>query len=192
MNWAVFAVAAVVGLVLDQALLDALALDPASRQIRPSLCAALAVFVALSAPRFPALWACYLLGLLLDLSSPLVLGGSGVFHLVGPWALGYTAGAWILLRTRRSLLRQRPLTLGAMTVVFLLAVHAVAVAVYVVRSFHPGPELSWASGGLAAEIGRRLLVSLYCGLVAVPAGWLLLRTVPLWRFQTAERQAPAR
>ncbi len=62
MRWAVFGLFAFLTLAVDTSLADVVAIGG----LRPSSCALLAVFIALSAPRLPALWACFILGLLLD------------------------------------------------------------------------------------------------------------------------------
>ena len=91
MRWVVFAVLAVVGLIFDTGLSDVMRIEKLGH-IRPSLCAVVAVFVALSAPRTAALWACFVLGLLLDLSHPLTVAENRVAYLIGPSALGYLFG----------------------------------------------------------------------------------------------------
>ncbi len=190
MRWLVFAIFGVVGLVLDISLLDALAPDEA-RLIRPSVCAALAVFLALSAPKRTALWGCFILGLLLDLSSPLMLGGDRILHLVGPYALGYVAGAALVLRGRTLVFRRRPLTIGVMTFVALLAVHAVVIVLHGVRSWYPGGPVCWTDTTLWAEILQRFLIALYSGLFAIPVGWLLVWSMPLWGFPTTGHRRAA-
>ena len=187
MNWAVLAIAAVLGLVLDQSVLDGLALDrldPGSaRQIKPSFCGLLAVFVALWAPRMPALWACFILGMLLDLSLPLTVGSDRVFYLVGPHALGYVAGGWLVIKGKAMVFRQRPLTMGVMTFGFLLVMHLVVVILYQIRVWHPGQAVCWTDGSVGGALFRRALGALYSGLFAIPIGWLLVKSMPLWGFE---------
>jgi rod shape-determining protein MreD len=190
-RWAVFVVFAVIGLVFDTGFSEALRIRTLA-DIRPSLCGAIAVFVALSAPRTAALWACFVLGLLLDLSFPVTVSGNRTLHLIGPYALGYTAGGWLVLHARTMVFRRRPLTIGVMTVVCLAAVHLVAVILYVLRSraWYPGDVVFWTDTTAMAELGRRLLGAVYSGLVAVPLGWLLVRSMPLWAFQTTVHRPP--
>ncbi len=188
MRWAVFLVFAALAMLLDGGLGTVLALETLWG-IRPSACAVLAVFVALSAPRTAALWSCLLLGLLLDLSAPLTMPGGRVLHLVGPCALGFVAGAWLVLRGRTMVFRQRALSIGAMTVLFLLAANAIAVALYAARTWYPGGPVHWTDASTAAAILRRVLIAVYSGLLAVPVGWLLVRTTPLWGFETITRRS---
>lgn len=183
MRWVVFLVAAVITTVLDVSFLDGLAPD-AARMIRPSLTAVLAVFLALSAPRMAALWACFILGLLLDLSWPVMDPQGRLLYLVGPYTLGYVTGAWLTVRTRPVLFRQRALTIGVVATGFMAVVHAVAVVLFLLRSLHPSGGVSWTDATMGREIGARLLATVYTGLVAVPAGWLLVKTTPLWGFHS--------
>lgn len=190
MRWAIFGIFAALGLVFDAGMASALALETIWN-IRPSLCAVLGVFIALSAPRGAALWACFVLGLLLDLSEPLTMPGDRVLHLVGPYTLGFVAGGWLIVGGRTMVFRQRPLTVGVMTVLFLLVVHAVAVMLYVVRTWYPGGPVYWTDVSTAVAILRRILIAAYSGVVALPLGWLLLRSMPLWGFQTITHRSPS-
>ena len=187
MNWAVLAIAAILGLVLDQSVLDGLALDrlepTSARLIKPSFCGLLAVFVALGAPRMPALWACFILGMLLDLSLPLTLGPDRAFYLVGPHALGYVAGGWLVVKVKAMVFRQRPLTMGVMTFGFLLVMHVVVVILYQIRVWHPGQAVCWTDGSVGGAFLGRALGALYSGLFAIPIGWLLVKSMPLWGFE---------
>ncbi len=186
MRWIVFVVFALIGLVFDTGLSEVLRIEKLG-QVRPSLCAVVAVFVALSAPRTAALWACLVLGLLLDLSHPLTIAYNRVAYLIGPYALGYLLGGWLVLAGRPMVFRRRPLTIGVMTVLCLLAAQLVAVSLYVIRSqtWYPGQALFWTDTTAMAELGVRLLGVVYSGLFAIPVGWLLVQTVGLWGFQTA-------
>ena len=67
MRWSVFAIAAFVVVVAQLSLRDTLILHSAG-EIRPDFIACLAVFIALFAERSAALWACWILGLLMDLA----------------------------------------------------------------------------------------------------------------------------
>lgn len=183
MRWAVFAVFAVVSLVLDLGLGEVLRIEKLG-QIRPGFCAILAVFVALSASRTPALWACLVLGLLLDIASPVSAGGNTLVYLVGPHALGFAAAGWLVIRGRTMVFRRRALTIGVMTVIFVLAAQAVVVGILALRaaSWYPGGPVSWTETGIGIEILRAIGAAVYSGLVAVPAGWVLVRSMALWGF----------
>ena len=186
MRWVVFASFALIGLVFDTGLSEVLRIEKLGH-IRPSLCGVVAVFVALSAPRTAALWACLVLGLLLDLSAPLTVAENRVAYLIGPYALGYVFGGWLVVVGRPMVFRRRPLTIGVMTVLCLAAAQLVAVSLYILRSrsWYPGEALVWTETTAVAELGGRLLGVVYSGLFAIPVGWLLVQAIGLWGFQTA-------
>jgi len=182
-RWIVFAVAALIGVVFDTGLSEILRIEKLGH-VRPSLCAVVAVFVALSAPRTAALWACLVLGFLLDLAHPITVAENRVVYLVGPHALGYLVGGWLVVSGRAMVFRRRPLTIGVMTVLCLLAAQLVAVGLYVLRSrpWYPGGPIFWTETSAWADLGVRLLAVVYSGLLAIPVGWLLVQTIGLWGF----------
>ena len=191
MRWGVFAIFALVGIALDVGFLDVLRIE-SLWDVRPSFCGVLAVFIALSAPRVAALWGCFALGLLLDLSTPYTTDGNGVTWLVGPYALGLLAGGGLVVRGRTMVFRRRALTIGVMTLGCLLVAQAIIVVLLVVRSrgWYPGGPVHWTDVSVGIEVLRRILIALYSGLFGVPAGWLLVRTLPLWGFQTSGHRTP--
>ncbi len=186
MRWGVFLIFALIGIAIDGGLLDVLRIE-SLWDIRPSFCAVLAVFMALSAPRITALWGCFALGLLLDLSTPYTADGNRIVWLVGPYALGMLAGGWLVVRGRTMVFRRRALTIGVLTLGFLLVAQAIIVVLLVLRSrgWYPGGPVHWTDVSLGIEVLRRILIAMYSGLFGVPAGWLLVRTLPLWGFQTS-------
>jgi hypothetical protein len=185
-RWGVFLIFALIGIAVDGGLLDVLRIE-SLWDIRPSFCAVLAVFMALSAPRITALWGCFALGLLLDLSTPYTADGNRIVWLVGPYALGLLAGGWLVVRGRTMVFRRRALTIGVMTLGFLLVAQGIIVVLLVLRSrgWYPGGPVHWTDVSLGIEVLRRILIAMYSGLFGVPAGWLLVRTLPLWGFQTS-------
>ena len=185
MRWGIFAIFALLVLSLDAGLSDVLRIE-SLWDIRPNLCGVLAVFVALSAPRIAALWGCFVIGLLLDLTIEYTAGGSRGVYLVGPYALGLLAGGWVVLRGRTMVFRRRALTMGVMTLISLLAAQAIIVMLLVLRSrsWYPGGPIHWPDTAMGIELLRRILIAVYSGIAAVPCGWLLVRTLPLWGFQT--------
>ncbi len=187
MKWLAFAIAALAAIGFDTGLSELLRIE-ALGNIQPSLAAAVAVFVALWAPRTSALWACLVMGLLRDLSNPITADWGRVVYWPGPYALGFVAGAWLALRLRPSLLRRRALTVGAMTFVTMLVAQAVVIMLGILRSspWYPGGALHWSDTTAMAEMWRRALIAVYSGLLAVPAGWVLLRSARLWGFQTGQ------
>ncbi len=186
MRWGIFAIFTLLALSIDAGLSDLLRIE-SLWEIRPNFCGVLAVFVALSAPRITALWGCFVIGLLLDLSIEHTIGDSRGVYLVGPYALGLMAGGWLVLRGRTMVFRRRALTMGVMTLVTLLAAQAIIVMLLVLRSrsWYPGGAIHWPDTALGIELLRRILIAVYSGIAAVPCGWLLVRTLPLWGFQTS-------
>jgi len=190
-RWGIFAIFALLVLSLDAGLSDVLRIE-SLWDIRPNLCGVLAVFVALSAPRIAALWGCFMIGVLLDLSIEYTTGGNRGVYLVGPYALGLLAGGWLVLRGRTMVFRRRALTIGVMTVVSLLLAQAIIMMLLVIRSrsWYPGGPIHWPDNAVGIELLRRVLIAVYSGVAAVPGGWLLVRTLPLWGFQTGGHRTP--
>lgn len=197
MRWAVFAAMAFVTFAAELSLRPVLMLHTFGG-ISPSFIACLAVFIAMFAPRLTALWSCWALGLLLDLSTPFaaasgIAGGGGSFYLIGPYALGYTFGAYLIIQLRPMVFRQRAVTIGFMTLLSLSSVALIAVAVFVIRSWYASDPGIYPTGSSAAgELFRRFGIALYTALIAIPLGWLLLATLPYWGFPTTTHRRVAR
>ncbi len=186
MRWGIFGIFALLALSIDAGLSDLLRIE-SLWEIRPNFCGVLAVFVALSAPRITALWGCFVIGLLLDLSIEHTAGVNRGVYLAGPYALGLLAGGWLVLRCRTMVFRRRALTIGVMTLLSLAVAQAVIVMLLVLRSrsWYPGGPIHWPDTAVGIELLRRILIAVYSGIAAVPCGWLLVRTLPLWGFQSA-------
>ncbi len=191
MRWGIFAIFALLALAIDAGLSDLLRIE-SLWDIRPNFCGVLAVFVALSAPRTSALWGCFVIGLLLDLSIQHTIGGNRGVYLVGPYALGLLAGGGLVVRGRTMVFRRRALTIGVMTLMALLVAHAIIVVLLVLRSrsWYPGGPIHWPDTSVGVELLRRILIALYSALAAMPAGWLLVRTLPLLGFQMCVHRTP--
>jgi UDP-N-acetylglucosamine diphosphorylase/glucosamine-1-phosphate N-acetyltransferase len=146
-------------------------------RLYPSPTGVLVVFVALFAPRLTALWAAWGLGLLLDLAIPREQG-----LLVGPQALGLVFGTYFVLQVRNMVFRQRALTVAVLTLLCLVAAGLVDVGVLTIRSW-------FATTGSPSDhfrplwaLGQRGGIAVYSALLALPLGWLLVRTLPIWGF----------
>ena len=88
--------------------------------------------------------------------------------------------------------RRRALTIGVMTLSSLLLAQTIIVILLVLRSrsWYPGGPIHWPDTAVGIELLRRILIAVYSGLAAVPCGWLLVRTLPLWGFQTSVHRMP--
>lgn len=175
--WAVFAIGAVV--FETSSFTDDLLTFERLGFIHPRATGVLVVFVALFAPRSTALWAAWLLGLLLELTLPRAQG-----VLVGPYTLGAVAAALVVLQLRTMVFRRRVLTIAVLTVAALAASGLVEVVVFALRSMFASASSPDAGFRAFAELGRRLGVAVCSGLLAVPLGWLLMQTAPFWGFES--------
>ena len=189
MRWVVLLIVTFMFLVMELSLQRVMALGG----VRPSFVAALVVFVSLFAPRVNALWACWGIGLIIDLLSPLPHGGGRAGPLIGAHALGFTFACFLLLQIRPTLFRRQALTVSIMTVIFLLASSLVVVFLYTVHGWYPrqAEDLAWTTLSPLGELGRRLAVALYSGLLSLPLGAVLMWTLPLWGFRSATPRRPA-
>ncbi|UCD76743.1 MAG: hypothetical protein JSV91_07410 [Phycisphaerales bacterium] len=151
--------------------------------VSPSFVALLVVFLSLFATRAAALWACWLLGVLMDLSAPSSQAGAGAVFIIGPYALGYVFGCVLILQLRALVFRKRVLTFALLTFVCMLAISVVVVGVYVIRSWYPeDPQTIYFEGSALGELMHRVGMAAYTAVLAVPLGWLLVRSLPLWGF----------
>jgi rod shape-determining protein MreD len=175
MRWPVFLIFAFAAIVVQLSFRNVFTLH-ALRGISPDMVAPLAVFIAMFAQRSSALWGAWILGLLLDLAPN---DDGSLYHVIGPNALGYPAGAFLVLQLRTMVFRRRALTTGFLTLLFLIVVSLVAVMLLSIRSWYPGATPYTP----LSELGTRALVAVYSGVVAIPMGWLLNRTLPLWGYQ---------
>ena len=185
MRWPVFAVFAFLALILEVSLRNTLRLDSLHHGVSPSFMACLLAFVLLFAQRLSALWACWILGMMMDLL-PAANGGDA--HVIGPYALGYVFGGLVILPLRTMVFRRRPLTMAAAAFVFALSSAVVTVSLLTVRHWYPAAAEHPYSG--MADLIHRGLEAVYSGILNVPLGWVLLLTLPLWGFQsTTQRRA---
>jgi len=175
-RWSVFAIAAFIVIALQVSVREAFTLRTIG-SISPDLVACLAAFVALFASRPAALWACWILGLAMDLAPA---AGPTEWRIIGPHALGYVFGGYVALHLRGMVFRRRAVTTGFITFLFLLASGLVATLLLSIRHIYlPDTPLH---GSPLGELWLRIKVALYSGLVGIPFGWLLQLTIMLWNF----------
>lgn len=182
MRWWVFALVVFAALVLDMSVLSELRVG----DLRPSALAVVALFVSLWAPKMSALWACLIVGAVVDLTSPMRPAGSETIHLLGPNVLGYAFACALMLQIRGIVMRRQVFALAVLACVFLIAASIVVTAILTVRSWFT-PE--FAQLAPTRDLLRRFGSAAYSGIAALPLGWFLLRTAPWWGFQTV---APGR
>lgn len=178
MNWLLFLLVGLVLVVLDASFMQVLRLGEVWPQATPGLVA----FVALWAARPAVPWAAVALGLLQDLSNPVVLADDQVVRILGPSALGWLFGTAALLPLRRVLLRRHPVAVGAATVVLSFLAGLVSGAIWVARGLLYGEPMPWPVGDGAVAIGSMGLDAIANGVVAVPIAWLAMRLGAWWRF----------
>ena len=197
MNWAIFAIFAYLAIVIDRGL-TVLFPDTAAA---PSMTLVLMVYLAMSAPPWKVMWSALALGLLVDLSRKITLvDGPAAAVLIGPNALGYVIGAYLVLQVRAMLFRHSLLSLLALVVAGGMLAQLVTVFLLSVRGLSIVPGEAVAQWSAIGEVGTRFVQVIYSAVLALPAGWLLMRIEPLWQFAggktgglpQSQRRAPSR
>jgi rod shape-determining protein MreD len=180
MRWFLFAIFAFVALVLDIGLKKLLRIEIAAGA-SPSFVLIVSVFVAMWAPPRVAMWSGLVVGLLVDLSSLSPTEADG-YALIGPAALGFMLGSYAVVQLRGLMYRDSPLALAALVFLGGVFVHLMIVAVLTVRGLpmFGYPVSGWSA---ATQLYERFWVLLYTAIVAVPVGFLLLKTQPFWGFE---------
>lgn len=178
MNWLVFILIAWVCFGLEMALLPVF--DAGSEGVHPSMVVPLLVFVAMNAPRKPTLWSAILLGVVMDLLSPIPGVNGGTFTVIGPHALGYLLGAHFVMAVRGMLIRRNPLTMIVMSIVVMLIAQVVVVAIFTARDLGANP-LIWDAGD---QLRQRFFSSLYTGVSALLLSFVFFALGPVFGFNT--------
>lgn len=181
MRWLTLAVAAYAAFAVEAGLGPLLRIAG----VTPSLLLLLVAFVALWAEASAAVWAAVVLGVLADL----LPGGVAV----GPHAVGFALGAWLVLQVRGLVFRQATWTILAMTLLVGIAAYPVAEVLVSLRFWWSGVDAAAGKDwpGFWSRLGVDTLRLLYTAVLALPLGWLLDRSAPWWRFATrpsAERR----
>lgn len=174
MNWLTFAILTYLAYALEIVLAPIWPMQGHA----PLVLLVLLVFVGLQASAMSVAWAAIVLGLLADLL-PIQQSQVGV---IGPWAIGFLAAGYALVQLRNLLFRDSMFTIGIMTLV--AGVFALLVAV-TLQAFRGIPML-----GNEPVVGFKAAEQLYSGfftllntaVFAIPMGYALLRTRPMWGF----------
>lgn len=178
MNWFVFLLTAWVCFGLELAL--STVFDAGSRDVAPSMVVPLLVFVAMNATRKPTLWAAILLGVVMDLLSPIPTVDGGTITIIGPHALGYLLGAHFVLAVRGMLIRRNPLTMIVMSIMVMIIAQVIVVAIFTARGIG-ADSLMWDAGN---ELRQRFFSSLYTGISALLLSFIFFALGPVFGFST--------
>jgi rod shape-determining protein MreD len=176
MRWPVVAIMAYVVLGLETAVKPELAISPSGFRFSPTFLVPFITFVALSGPTVPVLWVAVLLGLVADLYSP---RDAGNLVVVGPYALGYMAGAYLVLVMRGLMFRRSPLSMIFLSILATAMAELVVVTIMTMRSVYTDPS-AWAAG---RELTNRMLGALYTVMTAGVLSLILFPLTPLFGFQ---------
>jgi len=149
MRWILFIILAYVAVVLQTTLGALLAIHTDwAGVIAPDLLAILAVFIALALRNAAAAaLACWILGFGLDLAS-----GPGSGSVVGPMALAYAGGGFLVFQFREIFFREKILSQVILVLVFALLTHVTWVTLQAVIS---GFDTTWGI------YGQRLLEAVF-------------------------------
>ncbi|MFW6336153.1 MAG: rod shape-determining protein MreD [Phycisphaeraceae bacterium] len=180
MSWLVFALMTYLLTALQEGLSPLWSI-PVGRaaEAAPSLLLVLLCFVSLLATGATSLWVALLLGLIAD-----ALSGTPI---VGPHALGFMLGSYVVLQLRALVFRESVFTLAFMTLAAGLFAHLAAVALLAIRGLPISPAEVTPGFAAADQLVTRFFDVLYSAVVAIPLGWLLFKTAPLWRFPSKAR-----
>ena len=179
MRWSMFILAVAIVLPIDAAFMPVFSIGGTA----PSLAGVLAAFVSLNAARRSAWWGCFVIGLLIDFSSPQMVNGALLF-LPGPNTLGFALGSCTVTVFRALLLRRSMLTVSAMTFVLLLAASLIWVFIWSIRGIVTDGVVPFV-GSAMQELGMRLGWCLSSAIIGLPVGWALNRTFSWWGFPGA-------
>ena len=179
MNWPLFAIACWLLAVLQTGLAPLLSLGGRLPGSGAQLLLVLAAFLPLCSNRFwEAVLASCLAGLLMDLLAEPVPG----VPLMGPMALGCVVAAGIIWLFKKSSLGETVLSLVLAVFMFGAVANAVAVMLLYFRGValpmaaaEPVPNLV-----VTHELFKRLMEVICTTALALPIGFLLMLSLPLW------------
>lgn len=186
MRWTIFAIFAYLALALDLGFASLLQMEIAHGLVAPSFVFILMVYIAANSPPREARISAIILGLLVDLTWPHPLAQQASAIVIGPAALGFLLGAILTIQLRSLVYRRHPLTMGLLT--FIAGCCAYLPIIFLLLLRRLVGQLSGSSQVIewhaADQLVHFFLVSVYSGLAAVPAGYILDRISPLFGFQT--------
>ncbi|MSR43836.1 MAG: hypothetical protein EXS15_00545 [Phycisphaerales bacterium] len=150
--------------------------------VHPKLTLILVAFVAMHAPLEELNWFALLAGLMMDLSNPSFFGPHAPFYLIGPSAIGLFFAVQLLVAVRGFLVRRNPIAVAAMAGALTVASGLMWTAWWALRSWYPDSPPPWGDGSALLELGSQFAQALSTAVMALPIGWLLIRTHSWWNF----------
>ena len=178
MRWLIFAIWAYLLLALQVSLAEMVAIPTAFGLVEPRFMLSLAVFVGLSASPSVVYAALFMIGLALDVTRDWPLPDGTAVTLIGPYTLGYLAGAYTILELRGMMFRYHPMTIGSMIVASGIAVMLIVVALCSARGWYE----AWANWNATDELVRRAIGLLYSGAIGMVLTWPMVKMAPLFGF----------
>jgi hypothetical protein len=141
----------------------------------PSFVLPLAVFIALCAPAMQASWACLVLGLFMDLTSPVALPGDSLV-VIGPHAIGYFLACQFVLAIRGVVIRRHPLAVVVLSIVAAGIMQIAVTASLTLRAVLIDQAMIWSA---KHEIVERLASAVVTGGTAFVVAIILAPMAPL-------------
>ena len=178
MNWLTFSILAYLAYALQLILAPLWSFELGEKGIEPMLLLVLLVYIGLQAPGIHVAWAAIVLGVLAD-----VLQDDYQTALIGPWAIGMLAAGYALIQMRNLLFKDSMFTIGIMTLVAGIFALLVTTTLYTMRDnvplFGNTPVVGYSAFD---ELYYGFAKMLYTAAVAIPVGYLLLKSQALWGF----------
>lgn len=141
----------------------------------PSTVFAFVACIAAFGPVVGVLWTAFIGGLLIDLTWGVALQGQslGQVTFVGPHALGFALGAWVIVNSRRIFVRRNPMAVAALAVLGAVVAQMAALMILLLRDWID-PAVSLPPQGVV-----RLVGALYTALPALGIALCLRWVLPL-------------
>ncbi|MEM9559881.1 MAG: hypothetical protein AAF995_06200 [Planctomycetota bacterium] len=171
MNWLAFALLAWIALGMQLGL--APLLSPGSGAVVGSFVIPVLVYIGLHAPPRSAIWASLLLGVLIDLTTPMTRADGGEAYILGPYAIGCFAAGHFTLAARGLVIKRNPIAFTVLCVLASAVAGVVAVAFFTARSLYPGDPIAWTPGTeLLNRLGSALFTSVFALVLSLPLALL--------------------
>ncbi|MDZ4753988.1 MAG: hypothetical protein SGJ11_05770 [Phycisphaerae bacterium] len=183
MTWPTFLILLVVAVVLDSSFAPVFAIEG----VQPDFTPALVVFVAMYAARPTTMWAAFVGGLLVDLTTPALFEGLRPYQLIGPTILGYVFGAMVVIPLRTIVVRKNPLAFGFLVVLFAIAAMLVTTSIHSARGWYAGTLPPWMEEEQTALrwMWHGTLEAVASGVLAILLAWPLQRMLGAFGFSGA-------